>query len=293
MTTRRVSIRTLALAWLALLACRLALMALLPLGTTFAELPFAWLALSDLLVAGVVVVLGTRAEWRGLRLGIALAAIPLAIDLVNVLEAAFFLPQANLHWPWLVLRDLLLFGAVGCLWSRVFGGDPAPSREGLGMRTSGKPGAAWVAGRYALTAFAYAVLYFIAGVIVYPYVREFYATQSLPSPGTVLALQLFLRGPAFAAACLLMLRMGQWSRGRGAIALAASFATISGIAPLLAPNPYFPDAIRWVHFCEVVGTNVVFGALVAALWARKGDPVRARGLAAHPIAEGPGSRAGA
>jgi hypothetical protein len=32
------------------------------------------------------------------------------------------------------------------------------------------------------------------------------------------------------------------------------------------PNPFFPDAVRWVHFCEVTSENFLFGAIVAWLW---------------------------
>jgi hypothetical protein len=52
----------------------------------------------------------------------------------------------------------------------------------------------------------------------------------------------------------------------GAFAVGAIFTVLSGIAPLLIPNPVFPDAVRWVHMCEVTSSNFVFGIIVGWLW---------------------------
>ena len=43
-------------------------------------------------------------------------------------------------------------------------------------------------------------------------------------------------------------------------------ALLTGVAPLLMPNPFFPDAVRWVHFAEVTSENFVFAVVVAWLW---------------------------
>jgi hypothetical protein len=44
-------------------------------------------------------------------------------------------------------------------------------------------------------------------------------------------------------------------------------AGIGGVMSLLAPNPLFPDAVRFVHLAEVTSSNLVFGALVGwMLW---------------------------
>jgi hypothetical protein len=36
--------------------------------------------------------------------------------------------------------------------------------------------------------------------------------------------------------------------------------------PLLMPNPYSPDVVRWAHSCETTSSNFMFAALVAWLW---------------------------
>jgi len=65
-----------------------------------------------------------------------------------------------------------------------------------------------------------------------------------------------------------MTRMLGLPRMTGALMVGAMFTLLSGVAPLLMPNPAFPDSVRWVHFCEVTSENFVFGAIVAWLWGK-------------------------
>jgi hypothetical protein len=85
---------------------------------------------------------------------------------------------------------------------------------------------------------------------------------------TIVGLQLLVRGPLFILLCLLLTRMLGRPRLRGAFVVGILFTVLSGVAPLLMPNPYFPDSARWVHFSEVVSENFIFGAIVAWLCAR-------------------------
>jgi len=82
-------------------------------------------------------------------------------------------------------------------------------------------------------------------------------------------LQLFVRGPLFVALCLLLVRMVRLAGAKGALAVGMMFTIISGVAPLLMPNPFFPDAVRWAHFCEVSSSNFLFGAFVGWLWGER------------------------
>jgi hypothetical protein len=123
--------------------------------------------------------------------------------------------------------------------------------------------------------FAYLFLYFGTGMIIFPFVKNFYATQHLPSAVSIAALQLLVRGPVFVLVCLSLTRMLGLPRLQGALAVGLMFTLLSGVAPLLMPNPFFPDSVRWVHFCEVVSENFVFGAIVAWLWGRP-EPKPAR-----------------
>ena len=51
------------------------------------------------------------------------------------------------------------------------------------------------------------------------------------------------------------------------------FTLLSGGAPLLLPNPYFPSSMKWMHFCKVTSENFIFGAIVAWLW-EPSNPIR-------------------
>ena len=63
-----------------------------------------------------------------------------------------------------------------------------------------------------------------------------------------------------------MVRMLGLPRLSSALIVGLLFTLLSGVAPLLMPNPYFPDAVRWMHFMEVTSSNFVFGAIVGLLW---------------------------
>jgi hypothetical protein len=65
---------------------------------------------------------------------------------------------------------------------------------------------------------------------------------------------------------LAMTRMMGMHRPSGALAVGLVFRLLTGVAHLLIPNPVFPDAVRWAHFCEVTSEQFIFGAAVAWLW---------------------------
>jgi hypothetical protein len=57
-----------------------------------------------------------------------------------------------------------------------------------------------------------------------------------------------------------------WLSG-GWTAPSEMMAVLGGVVPLLLPSPYFSEAIRWVHFAEVVSSNFVFGVLTGRAFA--------------------------
>ena len=93
----------------------------------------------------------------------------------------------------------------------------------------------------------------------------------------IAAVQLSIRGPLFVLLCLFLTRMLRLPRLSGVLAVGTVFTLLSGVAPLLIPNPYFPDVVRWAHFCEVTSSNFLFGAFVAWLWGQP-KPQEARVL---------------
>jgi hypothetical protein len=124
----------------------------------------------------------------------------------------------------------------------------------------------------------YIVLYYTAGLIIFPFVRDFYMRIGVPTVRVIVPLQLLFRGPLFVLLCLLLLRMFRLPRWSGAFAVGLSFTLVSGVAALIIPNPFFPDAVRWAHFCEVTSSNFVFGCLVGLVWGKAESARRAAKL---------------
>ena len=223
-----------------------------------------WLFLSNLVTITALSVFAFRTEWRGFTLGAAVAAIPLVIVLINGIEGSIFLKNSHIDWP-----QVFLSAAIGAVlsvpvWALLFGrraDHPQPHFHPIASKSIGER--AW---KFLLCDVSYIALYLIAGSIIWPYIKDFYATQTVPPMRAIFALQLLVRGPVFIVLCILMVRMLALPRISGALAVGILFTLLSGIAPLLMPNPYFPDSVRWMHFCEVTSSNFLFGTIVGLLW---------------------------
>jgi hypothetical protein len=235
-----------------------------------------WLILTNALVVATLAVAALRTELRGWRLGAAISAIPLVLVFVNMIEGVVFLKNSPIEWPRIFAHAVISAVLSVPLWMLLFGrraGAPPQHYHPIASKSRGER--AW---KFAVSDLAYILLYYGAGMIIFPYVRDFYATQQLPSAGTIVALQLLVRGPIFVVLCLALVRMLGLPRLSGALAVGAVFTILSGVAPLLIPNPYFPDSVRWVHFFEVSIENFIFGAVVGWLWGRPKIAVPAAAL---------------
>ena len=112
----------------------------------------------------------------------------------------------------------------------------------------------------------YQLLYFGAGTLVWPFVRDYYLAKGLPPQLLVVALQL-PRALIFALPALLWLRTGP---KYAPLILGAAFAVIGGIAPMFPDNPYMPAPIRLAHGIETGSSNFLFGLLIGWLFRRRG-----------------------
>jgi hypothetical protein len=119
-------------------------------------------------------------------------------------------------------------------------------------------------------------------VIAQPAVRDFYSQRQLPSALQVAGLQLLVRGPAFGAVLALLSYLLGSDRRRAVLAGAAMMCLVGGAAPLVIPNAFFPDAVRWAHFVEVVSSNLVFGAIAGWLMTPPGS--QAPAVSRAPVA---------
>ena len=223
-----------------------------------------WMLLTNAVIVAALTAVALRSEWRGWKLGAVIASIPLAIEAVNLLEGVFFLTSSEIEWGKVLLFSVISAVLAVPVWALLFGRrTEAPPEHYHPIQSKSRAERAW---KFAVSDVSYIFLYLVAGLIIFPYVKEFYATQHLPAMGTIVGLQLLVRGPVFVVLCLLLVRMLGLPRLGGALAVGAVFALLIGVAPLLMPNPYFPDAVRWVHFGEVTSSNFVFGAIVGWLW---------------------------
>jgi len=223
-----------------------------------------WMLLRNAVTIAALSAVAVRTEWRGWRLGFSVALIPLAIVVINGIEGIVFLKNLHIDWPRIFLTSAITALLSAPVWMLLFGrrrDTPAEHFHPVASKSGGE-----CAGKLVTCDLTYLALYFAAGSIIFPYVKSFYASQTLPSPATIVGLQLLVRGPLFILLCLLLTRMLGMPRLRGAVVVGILFTVLTGIAPLLTPNPYFPDSVRWVHFSEVVSENFIFGGIVAWLW---------------------------
>jgi hypothetical protein len=251
------------LTWTALVTAQMIAGTLIPFTIAVAANTLPWFLISNILVAAVVALIAARSDWRGWRLAAALSTIPLVTSLSNNIEGKLFLTSYGLRWAWVVGSPLLAAAFTFPFWLLIYGkrrGETQINYRPFQFRSAGQRFC-----RFSVSAVAYACLYFLAGMIVFPYVRDFYETQSLPPTVALFALQLFIRGPAYVVICLLLVRMLGLPGKKGILAVGLAFAIVNGIA-LLVPNGLFPDYVRWAHFYEVTSSNFLFGAFVAWLW---------------------------
>jgi hypothetical protein len=122
--------------------------------------------------------------------------------------------------------------------------------------------------RVPLVALAYIVLYLVAGSIIYPYIRDFYASGAvltIPPLGIIVATQ-FLRGLIYIGALVPLLRTmaGRWLPA--GIVGGFALAVLGGIGPLLLPvDEILPLNVRRIHMLEVGVSNLLLGVIAGFL----------------------------
>jgi hypothetical protein len=269
------------LAWIALLAAQMVAGMLIHTSTPVMPNIFRWLMLSNALVVVALGGAAMRSEWKGWRLGLALFSIPVVIAAVNMLEGVIFLTNAKVDWRGIFLLTVVGYALAAALWTVIFNSKPVLAPAGdWAIPTRTFPQKLW---RFAFCSAAYVFLYILAGMIIFPHVREFYATQHIPSMGQIVLLQFFVRGPVFVVVCLVLLRMFRLNGWSGALSVGLAFTILSGVATLILPNPFFPDSVRWAHFCEVTSSNFVFGCVVGLVWGKPATATAKARLTAQPV----------
>jgi hypothetical protein len=224
----------------------------------------SWLLLSNILVSAFFVYCILRSSWSGIRLLAAAFFVNFVIADFNVfIEAIFFsieiarataIGMLTSGFVVTLLFTFILVTLLGKL--RPSAGEAAPHLER-------KRWSQWL-WRIVVCVFAYVFLYFMAGAIIFPYVREFYEGKVLPSLSQILLMQI-LRGFLYVCAAIPLARMLNVRRFEAAVLTGLAFSILGAVAPLIVPNPYMPANIRLVHGFEVGISNFIFGLIAGLL----------------------------
>lgn len=144
-----------------------------------------------------------------------------------------------------------------------------------------KQGWAW---RIPVLALAYAILYLLAGMAIYPWIEGFYANKPLPGLPQLLTLQL-LRGALLIVLVIPWLTRFTGSRVKAAVLVPLAYAALGGWAPLLLADRFMPAHIRLAHAIEIGAANCVFGVLVVCMLMRKAthQPMQPPPLQSEPL----------
>jgi hypothetical protein len=219
----------------------------------------AWSVLSNALIAAVLAALAVRSAAAGWRRVAGLFAVAFgAGQLAGVIEAWVFHVIDGATSLRLLAMSAIVSGAAAAVAAAL-----APARKA--SQIAWRPGLAALA----LVSGLYVAAYWSAGVLVFPFVEAFYTTRGLPSTPLVIALQLLVRGPLFAVILAWLVSSTRGSRAERAAWAGVTLAVIGGLAPLLIPNPYFTDAVRWAHLVETSTSNLLFGALAGWILQRR------------------------
>lgn len=208
---------------------------------------------------------------RHLYLAVFLALFGIGVVLTQV-EAVLFLSLPPMQVAAAVIQQTL--GAVLLTFVAVwlFRRDTktnAPAAERLTTRTWTK--------RVAAASLGYMVLYFAAGLTIYPHIEEFYATQGLsvgPWTAVLQVLNGLVRGALYIAFAALLLRSMLAPRWQVTLATAFLFPVAAGAVSLLIPNAIMPESIRHLHMIEIGWSNFAFGLLAGFLFWRPSQPRR-------------------
>jgi hypothetical protein len=203
-----------------------------------------WLIVSNTIIAGILIWFARQSSWTGLRLAAALFAIGWGIrDVNSLIEAQFLDFFKRGEFRSIFLQSMvvsLLFAPVVVLLAGRWR-DAGSVDVGLTRRTPVN----WVA-RIAACGAVYLLCYFVFGLLVLPFIRHFYT--EMPEPVGLFLFQLLVRGPLFAVLGLTVARMIPGDRRAHALRVGLALSVLGGVAPLMVPNPYLPDEVRWAHF---------------------------------------------
>lgn len=222
-----------------------------------------WQAAANLILAGALGYAAMQSTWRGWRLGFAIGGTAALIALSNAAEGSVYLRGRHDELQSLG-RIVLLYAILVPIWGMIFSrGREDSTKEAMQFAERTVAQVFW---RFVVADVAYLFIYLVFGMIVFPFLKSYYSTLTLPPFNTILLLQLFLRGPLFIAAILALAALRGTRTFSNAIIVGLIFAVCSGLVPLMQPSSSLPDWVRKFHLVEVVTSNLIWGTMVAWLY---------------------------
>jgi len=247
----------------------------LSLAAGAGDFEFSWrVFLSYAVTVGVLYIAASASRARGWPLFWMLTVLYGGIGVVNIQIESFAFGISPLFQTVrdtaLQLIPVVLAAAVLAIgMTRGVPPDTSKPAPGLARRV-------WL--RMAAVSLSYLVLYFVAGGLIYPFVKPFYDSNSLiviPSFGVIVSVQI-LRGLVYAASIAPLMRTMAGRRGHAALVAGLALAVFGGIAPLLLPvDDILPPEVRAVHMIEILCSNFMLGVIGALLLVRRAPSPRA------------------
>lgn len=221
--------------------------------------------LSILILTATMTWLGRLSTLSGSHLGFVLFLPLFGAELATQLEALVFLgipvTQSIGGLASSLVQSAMIAGVAVALTKDV------SQPEGIVLQGD-LPARSW-AWRLAIGALAYLVLFFIAGILILPYVEHAYADQAFMSdpalPAWMIPLELF-RGLLLIGMVLPLIRSIPGSPWRIGFLAGLLYVVVNGLAPLIVPNPRMSAEVRIYHLIEIGCSNFVFGLIVGRLF---------------------------
>ena len=195
----------------------------------------------------------------------------ICIGVTSPLEGAIFTTMDMASVPALSLLPCLLFAAVMALLFKPAGtGDSlaASVRRFFRGRSAGQ----WV-WRLAAAVCAFPVIYWTFGLMVAPFVMEYYKqgqfALAVPNPATILATQ-FARSVLFLIAAMPILVMWSGSRRQLILALGLAFYVLVGLFGMIQ-SYWLAPTLQVLHNTEMLIDSMVYALALTALLVRRGE----------------------
>jgi hypothetical protein len=188
------------------------------------------------------------------------------------LEGAIFTHLGGMAaLPLFSILPCLLFGAVVASLFRPADRGDAPTLDVRGFfrgRTVGN----W-AWRFVAALCAFPVVYWTFGLMVAPFVMEYYKqgqfALTVPQPAVILLMQ-FTRGTLFLAAALPILMMWSGSRRQLVLALGLAFYVLVGLFGMMQ-SYWLAPTLQVLHNTEMLADSLVYALALAVLLVRPGE----------------------